>query len=223
MWLTVSRELSQEYAGLRAYLFKVTGVNMTSADKISLDEAVRCVVQRVAADYSPETLKDNSLVRSYRDFFWRVGLDPTKTRPAAEALLRRILSGKAFPRINPLVDTYNLASVESGIPIAAFDLDKVREPLLMRRARRGETFLGIGMREPQLLEGKEVVVSDAEKLIAIYPYRDAAATMVTEKSTNILFMVCGAPSVGENQLEKTTNLTSNYVTRICGGTVIHEW
>src|SRR5207245_9542815 len=86
--------------------------------------------------------------RAYRDFFCRVGVDPTKVRPAAEALLRRVIQGKPFPRINALVDGYNLASAETRIALAAFDIANLRGDLRMRRSRPGETFLGIGMRHP---------------------------------------------------------------------------
>ena len=45
--------------------------------------------------------------------FHRLGVDPTKTRPASEALLRRVLQGKGLPRIHPAVDVCNLASLLS--------------------------------------------------------------------------------------------------------------
>ncbi len=40
--------------------------------------------------------------------YLRIGLDPTKTRPSNEALLRRVRRGDAFPRVNALVDAVNL-------------------------------------------------------------------------------------------------------------------
>ena len=51
-------------------------------------------------NYSLDGLKDEENIRAYRDFFWKLGIDPTKIRPAAEALIRRILGGKEIPRIN---------------------------------------------------------------------------------------------------------------------------
>jgi len=128
-------------------------------------------------DYSLETIKDEDVFREYRDFFWQLGIDPTKKRPAAEALTRRILQGKSIPReksiprVNTLVDSYNLASIKTGIPMGAFDLDRLDGALTLRFAD-GEEFLGIGMEEPIVLRDV-LVVSDEKKLIAMYPYRDA--------------------------------------------------
>ncbi|MEM1944718.1 MAG: phenylalanine--tRNA ligase beta subunit-related protein [Nitrososphaerota archaeon] len=84
------------------------------------------------------------LVRAYRDFFWRMAIDPTKTRPSAEALLRRVLQGREFPRVNTLVDVYNVVSMKNIVPIAAFDADRLVGDLVMRFARKGEKFSGIG-------------------------------------------------------------------------------
>lgn len=39
-----------------------------------------------------------------RTLFKALGLDPTKTRPSNEALLRRVLKGEPLYRINTLVD-----------------------------------------------------------------------------------------------------------------------
>ena len=95
---------------------------------------------------SLDAVKDLPIFRAYRDFYWRVGIDPTKTRPAGEALARRIIGGSGLPTIYTLVDSYNIASAESHIAVAAFDLATISsDSLLMRRARTNERFLGIGM------------------------------------------------------------------------------
>src|SRR5512137_2942998 len=85
-------------------------------------EALKLETARiVSSQYTLEKVKDDPVFRAYRDFFWSVGIDPTKTRPASEALVRRILAGKPLPTINTAVDAYNLASVRTGVPLAAFD------------------------------------------------------------------------------------------------------
>ena len=137
------------------------------------------IIREIQSRYSLDTVKDDPMFRAYRDFFWSVGVDPTKTRPASEALVRRVLSGGKLPRINTAVDAYNLASVRSGIPIAAFDADTLAGDLTLRFAREGECFLGIGMERPVVLQKNQIVMTDAEQIIAIYPYRDSDKTKVT--------------------------------------------
>lgn len=183
-----------------------------------VDAHAQEILAEVQAKYNLETVKDAPIFRAYRDFFWRVGIDPTKVRPASEALTRRLLGGKPLPRVNSLVDAYNLASVRSGVALAAFDVDRLRGSLTMRFARRGERFLGIGMTAPVDLGGNEVVIGDQEHLIAIYPYRDAEDSKVTEATRNVLLLTCGVPGVADALLDEAGRLAVQLVTEFCGGT-----
>ena len=169
---------------------------------------------------SLEFVRDLPIIRAYRDFYWKVGIDPTKTRPAGEALLRRILNGKDLPAVITLVDSYNIASAETMISIAAFDLAKIsQDNLLMRKATKGEEFFGIGMESSISLNGIEVVIEDTSKrnLIAVYPYRDSKDSMVTKGTREVLFMMCGVPGITNDSLEVAFRATSDYVSRYCSG------
>jgi len=177
------------------------------------------VIERIRGRWTLLQLREEPIFRAYRDFFWRIGIDPTKVRPAAEALIRRVLRGSPIPKINTLVDAYNLASMETGVALAAFDVNRIGKDLLMREAREGEQFLGIGMEKPLTLNGGEIVVEDGKKLIAVYPYRDAEHSKVTLQTRRVLMLVCGVPEIDEATLEERKRVTAQYVTRFCRGTI----
>jgi len=217
--LLVSEEVKEKFPDLRVLLILIKGVRVEKrAD--DLEEFKKKVIKKVKEKHTIDSLKDEPIIRTYRDFFWKIGIDPTKIRPASEALIRRVLQGKSLPQINTVVDAYNLASTSSGVPIAAFDYRSLEGNLLMRFARKDERFLGIGMKDPVILEGKEIVISDLKKLIAIYPYRDSDETKIKEDTKDVLVMVCGAPGVGDDVLETAGNAVKEYITRFCGGLVI---
>lgn len=217
--MEIETSLLEKYPGLQVLELLLSGVkikrtsNELAAFKNSKQEEIRTKVS------SLESVRDLPIIRAYRDFYWNVGIDPTKTRPAGEALLRRILSGKDLPSINTLVDSYNIASAETMISVAAFDARKIaQEHLLMRRAVKGEQFLGIGMRSSISLDGIEVVIEDRTKrnLIAVYPYRDSDGSKVTEETEEVLFMMCGVPGITTDSLETAKRATLDYVSRYCG-------
>jgi len=214
--LSIHFKVKASFPGLEVLTRQVRGVKVEKQN-VELEKFGDELMKGVRERYDLETLKDLLTFRAYRDFFWRVGIDPTKNRPAAEALIRRVLGGKAIPCINTLVDAYNLASISTEIALAAFDSDKLKGALLMRFATKGEEFLGIGMKEPMLLWGGEVVISDAEKLVAIYPHRDAENTKVTEKTRNVLLLICGVPGISEERLSQAARVAVEYVTKFCGG------
>lgn len=214
----VEEQLKKKYPNLLAITCKISNVNVKQSDP-NLEKFKDEIIQEVRQRYSIYSLKDMPIFRAYRDFFWKIGTDPTKTRPAAEALIRRIVSGNPIPRINALVDAYNLASIETGVSIAAFDADKLHGKLLMRQAKSGEVFFGIGMAKQRLLQGEEIIIQDNEKIIAIYPYRDAENTKITCLTNNVELMICGVSGISEQQLLDALQVTTNYITKFCGGTL----
>jgi DNA/RNA-binding domain of Phe-tRNA-synthetase-like protein len=216
--LRISPELRSSFSGLGVVELRMSGVTVRSLDPTleSFKQEVQERIRRRIA--SLEEVKAQPIFRAYRDFFWKVGIDPTKVRPAGEALTRRVLGGRDLPRVNTVVDAYNLASIETSIAVAAFDLDKVKEgALLMRKAVRAEPFHGIGMDSPEFLTGAEVVIEDQEsnQLVAVYPYRDSDGSKVTERTKDVLFFMCGVPGISTSTLERARDLTKEYVERFC--------
>ena len=216
--MDIAEDLTSGYPGLRVLELRMLNLHCKPADE-SLNRFKIEVQNRIRSRTSSlDEVKNQPIFRAYRDFFWKVGVDPTKTRPAGEALTRRILAGRDLPRVNTIVDAYNLASVETSVAIAAFDLRKVSErELLMRRSTAGELFYGIGMDESGSLSGLEVVIEDkaSRRLIAVYPYRDSDDSKIDEGTTDVLFMMCGVPGIEDSVLERAKELTFEYVTRFC--------
>ncbi|MBM3291556.1 hypothetical protein FJY84_02635 [Candidatus Bathyarchaeota archaeon] len=217
-YLQIDKKLHQNFLGLSARIKIIDGVKIYEESRNLEDYKIE-VIKKIKDKWNIDELKEDPIFRAYRDFFWKVKIDPTKNRPASEAIIRRILRESPFPKINTLVDSYNLASAESGIPFAAFDLDKLKGEPLMREAKTNEVFLGIGMEKPVNLTGGEVVIQDEEKLIAVYPYRDADYSKVTIKTVRIHLMTCGVPNITDNKLESAENLAVSNILRFCGGTI----
>lgn len=177
------------------------------------------VYEEVKAKYKIETLKDNETVRAYRDFYWKLDIDPTKTRPSGEALLRRVLHGDELPTISTVVDAYNLASMKTIVPISGFDKEKLNLPFVIRFAENGEAFTGIGMTKPLALTGNMLVLADQKQVLCIYPYRDSDFTKITEKTRNVLMVAYGAPGISEWQLKEAVETTLSYIRQVAGGEI----
>jgi DNA/RNA-binding domain of Phe-tRNA-synthetase-like protein len=162
------------------------------------------IIKDTLKNHNLNSLKNELTFRLNRDFFWKIGIDPTKKRPASEALIRRILRGNDIPKINPYVDLYNLLSIKHEVAIAGFDNDRLVGDLIMLEANEGERFWGIGMKKPLTLNGNEIVLKDSENIIAIYPYRDAEYSKLRKNTKNILLLTCGVPEFPLKKLEEAT-------------------
>ena len=118
-----------------------------------------------------ESLKQLPGIAATRRVYRACGKDPSRYRPASEALIRRLLMGKSLYQIDTLVDLTNLASIVYGYSIGGFDADKFDgETLTLGIGRAGEPYEGIG-RGLINIEGLPV-------------YRDAAGGVGTPTSDN---------------------------------------
>ena len=112
-----------------------------------------------------------------RTMYRRVGLDPTKTRPSSEALLRRLRRGEALPRVNTAVDICNWCSVEAQVPFGLYDRDRIDgDAVALRLGVDGEGYAGI--RKEHVNVGGRLTLADRRGPFG-NPTSDSARTMVT--------------------------------------------
>lgn len=97
------------------------------------------------AELTTESLKEMTSIAATRRVYKACGKDPSRYRPASEALIRRVLQGKELYQRDTLVDLVNLASIAFGYSIGGFDADKfVGDTLTLGIGREGEPYEGIG-------------------------------------------------------------------------------
>ncbi len=83
-------------------------------------------------------------IKSGRLAYRNLGKDPTRYRLAAEAKMRSILQSKQLYRINNVVDTLNLISIQTAWSTGGFDLDKIMGAIRFGIGAQGETYRWIG-------------------------------------------------------------------------------
>ena len=196
---------------------EIRGVRQKESSEIS--KAITEVEEAAKSKYNINEVKNIRIIRQQRDFFWRMGVDPTKVRPASEALLRRILLNKGLPRVSPIVDAYNLASVETLLTFSAFDMKRIAPPLSVRFSRAGEEVVLIGNRRKKLT-GKEIVLTDSAKILCVYVHRDVDETKVTDSTTDVLLVTYGITGMSHEELKEGALVASNYIKKFAGGEIV---
>lgn len=213
-----SSKVSEKFPELAICIGIINDIHVEKENK-QIIKLQKAVYEEARAKHNIETLKDNHTVRAYRDFYWKLNIDPTKTRPSSEALLRRVLHGKELPRISTVVDAYNLASMKTIIPISGFDKDQLNPPFRIRFAKNRETFTGICMNKLVTLTDKMLVLADEKQILCVYPYRDSDHTKITEQTKNMLIVGYGAPGITERQLKEAVETTISYVKQVSNGEI----
>jgi len=128
----------------RVALGCVSGVVRAHASPEALTAELAASAQKIVALPEPKAVLDAPAIVATRRGYKALGKDPARYRGSAEALLRRVISGKGLPQINAVVDVINLVSVESRMPIGLYDLARVQGDVIFRAGRAGETYKGIG-------------------------------------------------------------------------------
>ena len=108
-------------------------------------QEIEALGERFRSELTTESLKDMTSIAATRRVYKVCGKDPSRYRPASEALIRRMLQGKELYQRDTLVDLVNLASIAYGYSIGGFDADKfVGNTLTLGIGREGEPYEGIG-------------------------------------------------------------------------------
>jgi len=170
----------------------------------------------LAAAEAAERAAPPAEVAAVRTMYKRVGLDPTKTRPSSEALLRRVRKGDPLPRINSMVDVCNWCSLEFQLPYGLYDAARIDGEVELRIGRAGESYPGIR---------KDVVHVDGRITLADRrgpfgnPTSDSARTMVTTATTKAMLVVFAPREIEPGQLARVLDTIS---ARMCEFTGCRE-
>lgn len=167
-----------------------------------------CEQRRQAFNSPGEALE---YLKPARTLYYRCGMEPTRIRPASEALFRRIIKGKGLYRINSLVDAGNYCSLRFWLPIGLYDANKLRGDVEIRFGKEGESYEGIG-KEKINLANRLALVDDAGPFGN--PSSDSKRTSIDLETSGIL-MVIYAPGEYrqeklQNHLESAIHIFSNY-------------
>lgn len=151
---------------------------------------------QVAAVYNIETLTKVPRILAVRNMYKHMSIDPSRYRPASEALVRRVLQEKNIYYINSAVDVNNFCSLKYLVPLGVYDLDKIE----------GEITYGIGSEgEYEGINGR--VFSAAGQPVLMdqlgpfgNPTTDSKRTAVTLATTRLMNVIYCDELISDEEL-----------------------
>ncbi len=198
-------------------LGKIVTLGVLAFDDVRVveqDRALDAALAAAAAAMQSRPELDASIAAT-RAMYKRVGIDPTKTRPSSEALLRRIRKGDQLPRVNTLVDICNWCSVEVQIPYGLYDRDRIDgDTIELRLGVDGDQYPGI--RKDVVHLGGRPALFDAHGPFG-NPTSDSARTMVTPETRRALFVIYAPASTPGARIDEALELTSARTALFAGG------
>lgn len=208
--LTLSPEIKAacpEYRGAVVYA-EVTNTEFCEG----LWQEIDAFTRELQANETTDSIKNQPAIAATREAYKRCGKDPSRYRPSAEALRRRLLRGLDLYRIDTLVDLINLVSLRTGYSIGGFDADKIEgNDLCLGIGRADEPFEGIG-RGTLNIEGLPVY---RDRMGGIgTPTSDHERTKMDLGTRHILVLINGYS--GEQGLKEAAEMTLKLLQKYAG-------
>jgi DNA/RNA-binding domain of Phe-tRNA-synthetase-like protein len=168
-------------------------------------------LSHLTASIKPDQINSIPQIAAMRSAYKVLGKDPSRYRGSAEALLRRVLSGKGLYQINSVVDINNLVSLESLNPVGTYDMEKITPPIELRIGAAGESYKGIGK---DLINIENLpVFADANSAFG-GPTSDSERAMVRLETRKVLMIVFSF--TGPDGLPRWVERAGNLLRQYCG-------
>jgi DNA/RNA-binding domain of Phe-tRNA-synthetase-like protein len=156
----VGDELAAEFPELGLVHATLSARSGRSPDAVK--ERLRAMSDRFTGPKAVQ-VRQQPVPWAYRVFFRQIGIDPDQRHTPAEAVALERMRAGAFASQNLLDDALLIATVETGVPLLAYDAARLDGAPGLRLALAGER-LGADGRE---LRGGEIVVADEARPVAV--------------------------------------------------------
>lgn len=170
---------------------------------------------RIAETYDIALLPEHPRILSVRDMYRKLRFDPSRYRPASEALMRRVLQQKQLYFVNSAVDVNNYCSLKYLLPMGLYDADKIEGDVVYRVAAEG-SYINIAGNEAST-EGKPFLTDSAG--VFGNPTSDSRRTAVTLYTQNLLLVVYAAEEVSHDEMSEILQFTGTMLVRFNGGQI----
>jgi len=164
-----------------------------------LHSRMQLLQEQLKLEYEGTKLAVIDEIQQWRRIVKTLGVDPSKYRHSAEALMRRVMKGDFLPSINSAVDVTNLLSLQYKIPFGIYDVNKLQPPI--------QVYIGAEHDEYEALNGRmyhlvnKLTLADKHGAFGS-PFVDSKRTSVTDETTECLQIVYLLPSIDNTKANR---------------------
>ena len=169
------------------------------------------------------SVTEHPRIHCWREAYRAFGAKPKKYPSSIENLVRRTLKGDSLRSINPLVDLYNIVSLQHLLPVGGEDLDRVEGDIRLKHAGDDEPAIQLlGEKEARAPKAGEVIYTDERGAICRrWNWKEADRTKLTEDTKRAVLVLEALPPVTRRELEEAMAELHELVRTHTGAVVTH--
>jgi DNA/RNA-binding domain of Phe-tRNA-synthetase-like protein len=203
--------------GLRGVYLVMEGLKNSGGDD-ELDRMRAEAAREVLGALSQERIEADPILQGFRHLHDAVKRSNRTYVSSPENLLNLLLKNGQLPRINALVDVYNLVSLRTRLALGAHDLAKVTGHVHLRMTNGNEAFWPLGSPEQKPVgPGEYCYIDDGNDVICRLEVRQVEKTKVTLETTEAFYIVQGNAATDDKCLRSATDELVTLTRRFCGG------
>jgi DNA/RNA-binding domain of Phe-tRNA-synthetase-like protein len=206
--ISISNELKERCPKLRLACVEADVDVVESSSDLLLEMNYR--IQEIVQSLSIESISKLPAISASRKAYKACGKDPARYRLSAEALLRRVVSGKGLYHINNVVDQLNLVSITTGFSIGGYDADQIIGDIIFGIGHQAEPYSGIGRGDLNIEHLP--VFRDAQGAFGT-PTSDSSRTEVNEQTLRFLMILIDFE--GDDRLYEAIQMAKRLLNEYC--------
>lgn len=204
--------------GVRGVYLRIKGLHNHVEDVDSLAKFINSSTEVVKESLSHISIDEDPILRGFFELHNRVGANNRKLVASPQNLLRLTQEKGALPRINPVVDIYNLLSIKTHLALGAHDCASIDGDVTLKLTDGSEQFWPLGSNKAEKVKkGEYAYVDNANDVLCRLEVRQVEKTKVTERTTDCFYIIQGNKETDINYIRNTARDLVNITKLYCGG------
>lgn len=210
------KDNSIEDLGLLSLTVEIRGVINNYAPEFEVFK--NNALNEIRAYWQGKNLNDDPILQGFRTLHEKVGRSNSKYVSSPESLLSLLLTRDRFPKINQIVDIYNLVSIKYKFALGAHDIDKIIGGVTLRLTDGTEKFTPLGKTETEIIfPGEYAYTNENNEVICRLEVLQCDQTKVTPETKKIFLIIQGNATTEAQYVGTARNEVCDLIKKYCGG------
>ncbi len=213
MEITISTDLKDKIPHFKAGIITYSNIEVGPSPQM-LKGRLQLFQESLFFDLQEKEFTDFKGIKEWREAFRAVGTDPSRYRPSAEALYRRIKKQNYIPSVHSAIDLNNFFSLRFEVPIGMYDKKNLSEDVTIKIGEVADEYIGLNGRINSM---QNMITSIDQKGPFGSPFVDSERTKVTEDTKDALQIIYFSPSTSIEEANKQSQSLLSMFLQIHGG------